>query len=1703
MIQDLKATPSPAVDAPSANQHLAPNVPGLSVQGLLAEGAQSAVFLATRNSTKVALKVPHRSVSSDSDLLRFRQEGATLARLRHPSLIQVMEVGTALDRPYIVMEYASGGSLATRLKSGPLSESQAVVALKAIVSGLGVLHRNGIVHRDLTPRNILLDGEGRMKIADLGLAVRISSSQVTPEVAGTFAYSAPEQSGMLNRPVDGRTDLYGLGVVLFECLTGTLPFAADDVAELIRLHAVAPAPKVRTLKPMVSAALEAVIAKLLAKDPDDRYPSCQSLLFDLERLPALDQELAAGRTPTLGLELAAGEALPLVGRDEELKQLRSAWEGARAGRGAVVLLEAEPGAGKTRLWRELFSELRTGAVPLLLGKSETTQQPFGPLRQAFARYAKHVESLPPEEQAASREKLGAALGPLQAVLPPFAAPLIALTQAPGAGRPTEATQEQFYDALADLLAGLARKHGGAVLFLDDVQWMDDATRQVLMRLATRLANVPLLIAATARSNPEHQEQISAFVKAINAERVTRVPLRRLSEDGIAALIRAELGGMDLEEGGVRQIAQRANGSPLAVSEYLAAMLNAALLRPFWGRWVMDARGFEHLHLPDDVIQLIVLRTKNLAPDTRALMTAAAAIGYGFDQGLLSAVTGKSESSVGEALAQAVASRLIERGDSSRFAFVHDRVQEAFLSELAAEQLTDLHQLVAECMVRINRTSGEDVYALADQFSKGRPEKMPKAAYASSLAAGVRANEESANEYALRFLQQAARFAELAKLQPELKLYNTIATVLIRIGQGNKAIDWLERGLAVATDGIDRAKLRSLMVSAYSFDLERIQDCYAQMHLGFKELGYKVARPALIQMVVCQAIIFATWFMRRTGIGYGTATGVQRERYLTMTALLEQSVAITYLSWKPIEMIVLWLYSLYFGYRIGPSAALVKVLSNGASVVLTLRLPKLGEDFARRAQQEADATADPRLKAWALFSIATGRAGGGRTEHLGFQTYAELLRTDVGRWLDVGSHAMACSAYGTQAYMRGNFRENLDLALRNEEITRFANDYGTHFYSLLYKIPSLASLGDLPAAKKIVDEFDAFFKTSKNPASLRIHYLFFISNHLGYFQEASEDGEIIEQLMAHVASSGVKIEMAPVFMGPLWIRYAWICLSTCMKSQNAPEQVQRFQKALALARKFRSPPVFQAHVRLLEAANQRLLRNYPKALELIAQAEQLGIETDSPLAGVEAARQRAHVLKDQGHVAAARREAQKGHTLARNIGWARLVRELETAFDLETTAVKAVGPGVTVMGTRMAGNLTAFGTGKVDRRLVALMEITSAAARSVNPEEVARIGVKEAVRILGAERGGLFLREEGSEALNFAVGCEGKQFIPKLEGFSSTALRQAAQTRESLVLSGTETGELLGSQSAVAHGIRSILVAPVCFRDNLLGALYLDSRLAKGIFKPEDAEVLGAIATQIAISIETAKAASAEVEKTALEKDLQVAGAVQALLLPSESLQHWDGVSAASYYRSAAQVGGDWFWWEQKGDKIRFLLGDVSGHGAGAAMVAAMASSSYRVLQDISGHEQVGSVLKGIDTTLHRICRGNYWVTLMALEVDRAAKQLRCWSAGAPPLVMLDPKGQVTYRAQPGTPLGSGDSDPTLVEAPLEAGMRVLLVSDGITEIPQNGRQLGPRRLGKLLSETRNLDTGDACKHLGATFDQLRPQAKFLDDMTMIAIDIKG
>ena len=679
----------------------------------------------------VAIKVLNTNSPAPQQLIRWNNEYEITNNLAIDGVRKIFAQIRFEDKPALVMEYITGQNL----KQAFVGQQQPLVDFLQvaiqIAQTLGEVHQHHIIHRDINSHNILVNLQTRqIKIIGFGLASRIDlrvQHLGNPEgLTSSLAYISPEQTGRMNRVVDYRTDLYSLGVVFYEILTGGLPFNNDDPLALVHAHmAKAPQP-VTALNPNIPPLISDIVIKLLAKNAEDRYQSAFGLKADLERCLAYLEGPQGSKNP-LGLHFELGQEdysgqfhIPqkLYGRSAELARLLASFERAAAGSQELILVAGYAGVGKSALVAEVHKPITEKHGYFISGKFDQYQQntPYAAFTQAFNQLA--ILLLTEREATLQqwRDKILTAVGSngavLTEVMPSLAnviGPQPAVERLGG-----QESRNRFNFTFLNFVRAIGTAEHPLVVFIDDWQWADSASLGLLKVLLTNEINAHLLLLAAYRDN--EVDRTHPFSATLNDLTAAGVPMQTI-----------ELG--NLQPVDVQQLIQESLVCSAADSQALAELVytktqgNAFFTRQFlqnlyeegWLRfdfntrhWTWDIAQLKTHNITDNVAELMAGKLKKLNPHTANLLHLAACIGNEFDLQTLAMVGQMNQAATLEGLAEALTQGLVIPLDdyyklpgaavSARFNFLHDRVQQAAYAQISGPERQAIHLKIGRLLL---------------------------------------------------------------------------------------------------------------------------------------------------------------------------------------------------------------------------------------------------------------------------------------------------------------------------------------------------------------------------------------------------------------------------------------------------------------------------------------------------------------------------------------------------------------------------------------------------------------------------------------------------------------------------------------------------------------------------------------------------------------------------------------------------------------------------------------------------------------------------------------------------------------------------------------------------------------------------------------------------------------------------------------------
>jgi predicted ATPase/class 3 adenylate cyclase len=723
--------PASKSDSPSGCQMI--ELPGFRIGETLHTGAHFSVYFATRldDGAAVIVKVPDSPHAGPQASARLEREFA----LTHAIDDAGVATPIALERSgrHNVLVFPDSGriSLASYLEGRSLPIHSFFVIARQVAETLGRIHARDIVHKDVKPANILIDPRTlSVQLTDFGIAAaraRETASSGAPEnLEGTLHYIAPEQTGRMNRSIDGRADLYALGVTFYEMLTRRLPFEVEDQAELVHRHLTAVPQPPRDLDPNIPGPLSGLVMKLLAKDPEDRYQSGSGLAHDLTALAEMAETgRGFGEFSLASRDVADRLRVPerLYGRGVDLAELIRSVEDIALGRAQLLLIAGPSGVGKSSLVREVMRPVAGRRGHLISGKFDQLNRgtPYLAIRQAFEELVRKLLGGPTERVEIWRRTLLEAMGPsAQIVLDVVPSLELLVGQMPKAATLGAAeAQTRFNIVFRRLLRALVSPRHPLVIFLDDLQWADGASLALIEVLMSDPDLVGLLMIGAYRDNEVHaghplQSLIAALARA-------QAPCKHIS---LAALVRESVGPLIADTLRISPaeaaslaaiVTAKTQGNPFFVRQFLRTLEEKKLLafNAEAARWVWDIARIEQEPISDNVVELVTERIGRLSPAAQHLVQLASCIGSHFDLHTLAVVYRATPRETAAALAEPLAQEIIAPiGEGYKYApwtetsgdadisyrFTHDRLQQAAYAMTPAAERPRLHDHIGRLIM---------------------------------------------------------------------------------------------------------------------------------------------------------------------------------------------------------------------------------------------------------------------------------------------------------------------------------------------------------------------------------------------------------------------------------------------------------------------------------------------------------------------------------------------------------------------------------------------------------------------------------------------------------------------------------------------------------------------------------------------------------------------------------------------------------------------------------------------------------------------------------------------------------------------------------------------------------------------------------------------------------------------------------------------
>ena len=1690
---------------------------------------------------------------------KLREEFQLLSKLDVAGAPHPVHFHADALRPILVMEDPGGDPASDLSDNLPWSERLRVVW--AIARSIEAVHGSDLIYRNLNPRSILFDSASGQAIL-LGFECVSERSAAAPDsppdlVQSRLPYISPEQTGRVNRGVDHRADFYALGVIAFELFAGRLPFDVPDPVELVHSHIARQPELLDKVVEGVPNSIARVVAKLLAKDPDQRYQSASGLIYDLDQL----LQILSGHSSKADFRLALRDVSDkllfpdrLYGREREMRTLNDTVARIRGGASECVLLSGSTGVGKTALVEEMRKEVLAESGIYGAGKFDQRRrgEPYTALIEALALLVRELAAETESEFQRWKQKLRGAFGDagseMTAVIPDLEAITGPFEAAPDL--PPREAQNRFKNAFEQFVRALCEPGHPLILFLDDLQWADRASLELIeaMTSADQTAGM-LLICSYRRDEVDDAHPFSRVMKRLEAVgiRTNRLHLLPLELHGVTQLTADAMGAQsEACEPLARIISEKTGGNPFFVNLFLRQLCEDGDLSfdRVAGSWNWDLSRVRSRTVTENVASYTSDRLSGLDEDMRRVLVTASVVGAVFDVEDIAQLADLTIEECAVQLWSAVRENLIiplaasahgfiedagREARGGRFKFSHDQIQQACYALMSTEERAANHHQVGSYLTELDEVAATDTHLFEIVTHLN--------------AAGGHADRR----YLAEVNVKAGRKARMgAAYGPAYSYYRSALSLMDDV--------WDRRGTSMARAHIECAELAYL--NADSDEMERL-------------LGEVVSRSnnILDTVEVCeirvQALIGQNRFLEAVDIGlealaplgtrlprragksrallgflatkvrliFGDLSGLATADEVTdplMTAerrLLKTLSSVTYLAAPDIfPLVVFRQVDLSVARGVTPESSYAFALF-GISLCGVVGDLKGGQSHGELAIK--------------LLERFEGRAPSSKVH---FAVYYFIMP-----WVEPLRKMIALLVEG---YQMGLESGDIEFATHNA-----AGDFIVSFFSGLpldSVVEKLSSHG--ATARKLEQGRTVHLANLYGQVVDRLlgntvagtNYLHAetLSKHL----EDNDVNQISHHYLCNLMTAFLSGEFEAAlcfardarpyvdegFLGTFLLAEFRFYESLAILSNPQPgghisrtdlRRLRKNQKKMKQWARAGSGN-FDHKYWLVDAESKRVDENHAEAEASFGRAILLAEEGDFTNEAALAHELYARYCSNNRREDAAHRHARKALNLYHAWGAHSKVRALKGDFPFLTEADPERSAE-----TEEGLNLD----------LTVVLRAAQAISREIELDSLLKRLMRTFLESAGADRGVMLL----ARADGFYVDAEGTTSGASV--FQDVRLEAFSELPQSVVNYTVRLNETVLVEDA-ASDVRfrddlylkknrplSILCLPLTERAKVSGVLYLENRLTRSAFTPDRIEILDVLSTQAAISIRNAllfsdlenandrleeysltlesrvEQRSAELRKaqatliSKMEDELKTAHDLQMSLMPTAN-PNLDGLDIAGRWIPASHVGGDFYQYFQRKNSVSIALVDVSGKAMDAAipvvMLDGVLESQMRLQQPLQ------DLFHALNDIFCKKLKARHFACLAMIEIDAATMKMNVVNGGCPSPYHYSEAEQTLNELESGIyPLGvRPETIYTTLTRQLQQGDRVVMLSDGLIEASgADGDQFGYQRTSEALLRAcqDDLSAEQTIDYLLGESRRFCQKESFEDDLTCVVINVQN
>lgn len=1738
------------------------------------EGKNSIIFKGFHKDFENEVIIKEQNAEFSDKIIddRFENEFLQTKNLKIKGINKALKKEKKNNRTVLVLEYFNGLTLKKFISENNTEFSKLLKIAIELAQTIGEIHEHSIIHKDINTNNIIVNNEHETKIIDFGLATKYTlktTSNTNPnQLVGTLQYISPEQTGRMNKKVDYRTDLYSFGIVLYEMFAKKLPFDDLDKMELIHSH-IAKMPQ-QPQPPSIECctskswdALWLIILKLLSKNAEDRYQSAFGVKNDLQKII----KIQAGENIkfTVGENDFSGKLInpdKLYGREDAINKLHEAFEKVSNGKTELYTIYGQPGVGKSALIQEVNKPITINQNIFVEGKFDQFHKniPYTAIISAFRNFANNILNKSDDELDYWKNLMQKSVGDVGKVLTNLIPELELII-----GKQSDLTelegkeaQNRFEYVWRNFIKSIAKAEHPFVIFLDDLQWADNSSIELLQLLLSD-TEIQYFFCILAYRENEISPDVISDLKNISDLKMSALKLSNLTANDVNNLVCDSIGIESNEK--VEELSSliysKTLGNAFFTIQFLTALYEEELVKFDFktNTWNWDIAKIKQLNITDNVIDLLTVKIKKLPEQTRYILKIASCIGHNFSLDILSIIYKKDEENVEKGLEPALIENLIEP-ENNKFKFVHDRIRQAVYSTISEGEKALYHLETGRLLLKFlsKKQLDNKIFDVVNQFNLGK-ELISEASEikkltALNLRAGIKAKSASAFLPAYNYLHIALNLLEPNSWQSfydiSLKIHEEAAEICYLTGRYDETKKLAEIIIKNAKEILDTINIYSILTNSYTSQSEYHKAIDISTEVIAK-LGLKLPNKPTQLGLAKEFIHTQLAIGRKKAQDFSKLPQMTDKTQLAIIKLINSIGSAVYLAKIDLfPFIIFKSVRIYLKYGNCKNSAFTY---SGYGIVLSVmnnfnkavEFATLGRELIKKLQSEAD-------RAKINFTL---NAFGMLWRNPLHEIVPEITKTYK---FGVEAGDLEYASYGLmnltlQLYTNTPLQKVQDYAIKNIEVIRKLKQR----YSLLHLLGYVQMIdiliNETEKPTKIIgkylnedEELEAVLK-NKNFSFLSVLYVNKLYLHL-IFNDLTGSEQVISLIEEHkeINRGSFYFSLNNFYRSLIYIRYY-----EKTKDRKFIKKVVKNQKFMQLLAK-NNTENFLHKYELVEAEKYRVLGKFDKAKKYydkaITSANKGQIINEEALSWELYGR---FYLQISNEVLA-KFYLQNAYKTYKIWGATTKLKHLENEFPhftFEKQNISATSQSTTM--TTSTENSTAL----LD--ITTIVKASQSLSGEVKLDNLLSRMLMLIMENAGADYAVIIKNNEGKYTIE-AKGEIGKKF----EILQSESLENTSDISQSIVRYVVRTGKHVVVDDAISDNkfsadayiqykkVKSIFCYPVIHKNKLVAVLYLENNLSTHVFTLKQIETINILSSQIAVSIENAllydnlenkveertKELKATVELVNHQKDeietqktvveishkkitdsINYAKKIQDAILPSNEFFKNNFTDYFILFKPRDVVSGDFYWAKKVNNYLVFSVADCTGHGVPGAFVSmlgiAFLNEIVRRKEIVTASDVLEHLRKEVKTSLQQSTgtQNKDGMDIALCIIDTETNKLQYSGAYNPLLIFKsgEPKRKLISFSPNRQPIGIHINEHKFTNHTfqLSKGDNLYLFSDGYAD------QLGGKRGSKfyikyfkeLLAKIQNEDMKNQKELLSKNFIEWKGKNKQLDDVLVIGVKI--